>query len=110
MNEDVQQITIDLENAKEQVALGNSVTRLMKNKDFKRVILDGLFKNEAVRLVLLKGDPSMQSDQDQKGLLQQMDAIGSLRQYLYATEVLGKRAEGAIEDYEQELETIRNEE
>ena len=109
MNDDIQQIHIDIESATEQAALGAAVTRLMKNKDFKKVILDGLFKNEAVRLVLLKGDPSMQSDEAQKELLKQMDGIGSLRQYLYAMEMLGKRAAGAIEDYQEELETLRNE-
>lgn len=64
------------------IELGNALNRLRSNKDFKKIIVEGYFEKEAIRLVHLKADPSMQSAASQHSITQQMDAIGSFSQYL----------------------------
>ena len=98
---DLETIELSIKAAKENIALSKSVQRLQKNRDFKSVVLEGFFEREAVRLVLLKADPAMQSAEDQKAIVQQMDAIGAFRQYLGACLHLGRMAEKALEDDEE---------
>ena len=59
------------------VELGSAVDRLRSNKDFKKIVIEGYFEKEAIRLVHLKADPSMQSAASQQSINQQMDAIGA---------------------------------
>jgi hypothetical protein len=64
------------------------------------VILSGYFEQEAIRLVHLKSDPSMQSADSQKSILAQMDAIGNLAQFLTVGIQMGRLAGKEIEDGE----------
>lgn len=61
--------------------LGDALNRLMVNRDFRKIILEGFFETEAVSLVRLKGHPAHQSAESQKQILMQMDAIGVLSAY-----------------------------
>lgn len=72
----------DMEQAKQQIELGSALGRLMSNRDFRAVVLDGYLKREAVRLVHKKAEPGMQTDSQQRQVLSQLDAIGHLHQYL----------------------------
>ena len=80
--ETIQEIERNIKASKEAIEFGNSVTRLQNNKDFKAVILKGYFEEEAVRLVHLKADQNMQSADMQRSIIAQMDAIGTVKQYL----------------------------
>jgi hypothetical protein len=80
-NETLQAIEQSIRAGKEVMEFGNSLARLRTNKDFKAVILTGYFEQEAIRLVHLKADPSMQSVDMQRSIISQMDAIGALSQY-----------------------------
>lgn len=77
----IQEIEANIKQSKQIVELGNSLERLIHNQDFKKVIMDGYFKQEAIRLVHLKSDASMQKPETQSSINKQMDAIGSLNQY-----------------------------
>ena len=81
-NEIVEAIERSIKQARVAVEESNALERLRNNKDFKKVILDNYFKEEAVRLVHLKADPSMQSVDSQKSIVAQMDAIGAVSQFL----------------------------
>lgn len=105
-NQDLETIELSIKHAKKAVDLMKSVERLSKNRDFKAVFLDGLFEQEAIRLVMLKGDPNMQGEDDQKEILKQMDGIGSVRQYLSAVMQMGRMAEKAIQEDEETREAI----
>jgi hypothetical protein len=109
-NQDQKNIQVDLESANTQVSLSESIQRLMKNRDFKKVMTEGYFKDNAVRLVTLKGNPEFQSAEDQAHLIKEMDSIGSVQNYLQAQLTMGHQAAGAIEDYEEELERLREQE
>ena len=78
----IQQIESNIQRAKKVVEFGDAIGRLRNNRDFKKVILEGYFEDEAVRLVHLKADANMQSAESQRSIVNQMDAIGALSQYL----------------------------
>ncbi len=67
---------------KVRIEFGQAVERLKANRDFQEVFLRGYFEAEAVRLVHLKADPNMQSEERQRSIVAQMDAIGAVKAYL----------------------------
>ena len=98
-----EQLELELNAAKSLADMGNAVKRLMKNRDFKKVILEKYFEKEPVRLVFLKGDANWSSPESQQELLSQMDAIGNFRNFLNSLMLLGDQAEGAISAYHEEI-------
>ena len=80
-NQAIQAIDRNIKEAKATLEIGNALERLRGNKDFKKIVMEGYFRDEAVRLVHLKSDPSMQTPEYQKSIITQMDAIGALNQY-----------------------------
>lgn len=84
-SETLEAIDRSIKQAQALVELGSAVDRLRSNKDFKKIVIEGYFEKEAIRLVHLKADPSMQSAASQQSINQQMDAIGAFSQYLDMT-------------------------
>lgn len=109
LEQEIQSVEISIEHAKETVERSKAVGRLIKNKDFKKVVLDGYFEKEAVRLVLLKSDPNWQSAEAQKDIENQMIAIGGFRNYLNTINQLGQMAANALADDEATLSELRGE-
>lgn len=103
---DLETVELSIKAAKKTVATAKSVERLRKNRDFKQVVLDGFFQDEAVRLVTLKADPNLQSAENQESIIKQMDAIGAFQQYLNTCLALGNMAEKALEEDEATREEI----
>ncbi len=97
----VEQIDIDINAAKTVIGHMNALNKLSNNKDFKSLIEVNYFEKEASRLVLLKADNNMQSDEQQKAVNKSIDAIGHFRQYLISIMQLGRMAEKAIDADEQ---------
>lgn len=91
-NTAIQEIELNIVRAKEIVAKGDALERLMKNQDFKAVVQRGYFEAEAIRLVHLKSDPQFQTPDRQQSIVSQMDAIGALNQYF---EVVFRQADMA---------------
>lgn len=81
----------------------DALNRLAKNKDFKLIIDDGYFRDEAIRAVMLKADPTQESPECQEHLDKVITSIGYLRQYFRAITAEGVAAYNAIEDAEQSL-------
>lgn len=102
-------IEISLDYAKSQVALGEAVERLMRNRDFKKVILDEYFEKNAIRLVMLKGNPNADEPSVQAGILKQMDGIGGLREFLAQLRRAADMAEKSIADLEEDRATLNQE-
>lgn len=99
-SETIEAIERNIKRAKATVEFGNAIDRLRANKDFKTVFGEGYFRDEAVRLVHLKADPSMQSADSQKSIIGQMDAIGSVSQFLSTGIQMANLARKEIEDGE----------
>jgi len=74
------------------------------------IISEGYFEKEAIRLVHLKGDPSMQSAEYQVNIVKQMDAISALNQYFQTVFHRASLAEKAIESDEEARNEILAEE
>ena len=103
---DIQALENSIKHATVMVEMGNALDRLRSNKDFRRVVLDGYFKDEAIRLVMLKADTKMQSIESQASIVKQMDAIGSFNQYLTTVMQLSAQAERSIESDSQTVEEL----
>lgn len=92
----IQDIELNIKQAQVLVDTGNALERLRNNRDFKMIISTGYFEQEAVRLVHLKGDPSMQTPEFQESIIKQIDAIAALNQYFQTVFHRAALAEKAI--------------
>jgi hypothetical protein len=110
MSQELEALEISIEEAKAKVELMEALDSLGNNSNFKKVILDGYFKNEASRLVLLKAVPSMQSEAQQLSISKSIDAIGHLRQYFSTVYQLGNMAKQSIVEDEATREELLSEE
>lgn len=102
----IQDIELNIEQAKVLMDTGNALDRLRNNSDFKTVIKKGYFEQESIRLVHLKSDPSMQTVDAQASIVRQMDAIGALNQYfqvVYHRSALAEKAIASDEEARDEL-------
>lgn len=105
----IAEIELNIAEAKKFVAEGNSLERLLSNRDFKKIVLEGYFEKEAVRLVHLKADANSQDPDVQASILSQIDAIGNLTHYLRAVGHRANMAEKAILADEESLDELRGE-
>ena len=98
MNADqIREIELNIEQAKEIVARGNALRRLYGNHDFQNIFLKGYMEQESIRLVHLKADPNMQTPENQAAIIRQMDSIGCITGYLNNVTHQAMLAEKAIE-------------
>lgn len=94
----LQQLEITMEQAQESIALADALDRLHKNKDFKKVFLDGYMKEEASRAVLLRADPALTTDRQRQEVDDIITGIGNFRLYLSKIYKVAMMAERSIED------------
>lgn len=106
---ELQQIETNIKQARNLADLGNCLERLRNNRDFKKVIMEGYFEQEAIRLVHLKSDPNMQTNDKQSSIVSQMNAIGTLRQYFSTVSTLASMAAKSIESDEQTRDDLLSE-
>ncbi len=109
INQQIQEIEVNIKEAQQIVELGKAMERLRNNRDFKKVVMEGYFEKEAVRLVHLKADPAMQDEVRQKAILSQMDAIGNLNQYFETVFHRANLATKAIAADEETIDELRAE-
>lgn len=109
MQDQQAQIEVTMEQAKQCIAMADSLERLHKNRDFKKIFTECYFKDEPARLVGLKADPNMLSDDNQKAILKDIDGIGCLQQFFRAIYQRGAWAERALQEGENELAELAEE-
>jgi hypothetical protein len=102
----LERIEVDIETAKTHIENLNALRRLRKNKDFKNLIEEGYFKEEAARAVLLKSDTEMQSEEEQKNVDNLIWGIGQLFMYFHKVISVGRQMEASMESYENTREEI----
>ena len=107
---DSQQIQISIEQAKALVATGEAILRLSQNADFKAVIEEAYLRDEALRLVHLKADPSQADDRAQTIIDRDIHAIGSLGAFLDNIMRHARVMQGSLEQYEAERARAEEEE
>lgn len=96
IEDQVHAIEQNIMRSKKAIGFADALVRLQSNRDFKTVILDGFLSSEAIRLVHLKADPSMQEPKHQQQILLQIDAIGTLKEYFRTAAYQGEMARKAI--------------
>ncbi len=101
--EEVQEIEISIEQARELIELKNALERLtLSSPDFKKVFLEGYLKDEALRLVNTKADPEMATPENQALIITGIDSIGYLQVYLRTIMQRGRYMESQLQN---DLET-----
>lgn len=105
---DIEEIELNISEAKKFVAAGKALDRLFNNRDFKKIIREEYLEKEAVRLVHLKGDPNQQSEDCQQLIMKQIDAISCFTMFLKKIEFLANQAQNAIEAGEEALDELRS--
>jgi len=96
---EMETVEIEIEAAKEMIALRDSLNKLYKNKQFKAVIEQSYFKEEAARLVMAKSNTSL-SDDNQKYIDNMILGIGALANYFEMVARRGAEMEQVLADSE----------
>jgi len=105
---DTHELETTIEDLREIVARKNAAIKLESNRDYKKLILDGLFKEEAARLVSLSAEPSMFREADL--IMESIRAISHFQQYMRAIIQMGTVAENNLAEHMEMLEESRAEE
>ena len=98
---ELQQLERSMKQAQKLVDLGDSLERLRNNRDFKKIFTEGYFEAEAIRLVHLRADSNMQSADSRKAIDAQIDAIGTVNQYLQTISIQAQMAGRSLDADEQ---------
>lgn len=109
-NATIQAIEDNIRQARKIAEVGEALERLRNNRDFKKVMLEGYFEQEAIRLVHLKSDQNVQSPDMQKSIIAQIDAIGAVSQYFSTVMHKASIARKAIASDEEARDEILEEE
>lgn len=109
-NATIQAIEDNIKQARKLVEVGEALERLKNNRDFKKVMIEGYFEQEAIRLVHLKSDQNVQSPDMQKSINSQIDAIGAVSQYFSTVLHKASIARKAIASDEEARDEILEEE
>lgn len=102
----VQELEQHIELLKEQKKLPESLDRLMKNEDFKRIILNEYLREEAIRATMLKADPQMASEENQKRVENTLIGVSQLNQFIQRIRVMGAMAERDLPEAEEALHSF----
>jgi len=94
----IEQLDKNMAEAKKFMDIRNSYRKLAKNREFKKVILDYYFNEEAARLVTAK---SAGLDESQEKMIDNMMyGIGALQNFFESVESRGMQAEQAYKEDE----------
>tara|TARA_R110002049_G_scaffold163137_2_gene328957 strand:- start:756 stop:1085 length:330 start_codon:yes stop_codon:yes gene_type:complete len=99
-------LNLTLEQANKAIERNAALVRLYQNKDFQNAVLEGYFKDEAVRLVLAKGNPSMDAPEQQAAIVRDIDGIGSLASYFTAIRHEAAMSEKALKDADEDRQYV----
>jgi len=101
MSQQIQQVELSIDEAKKHIHRMNSLIKLSHNKEYEEIFLHGFFEEYAIQQVMLKGDPSQQSPDDQATIIRNIDSIAAVRFHLHAIIAQGRAAESALADHEE---------
>ena len=104
---DIARAENSIEFCKSQIALAGSVQKLESNRDFKKLILEGYLKEEALRLVGLLSAATHPEMRD--AIHRDLHAIGAFEGYLRKIVAAGQMAAVDLPDHEETLSMLRAE-
>ena len=100
------EINVTIGEAEKQVHLASLVRKLEQNKDFRELILEGYFRDNASRLVMLKADKEFQTEDKQKSIDKDILGISVFGDFLRTVKIMGDMAQEAMEAHERTREDI----
>ena len=104
--QDLENIEISIAEARKCIEFADRLAALEKNADFKAIILDDYLKENALRLVRVKADPSFQASEQQDFVIKQLDAIGILNQFFNTINIQAHNARMSLDNDLQERELL----
>jgi hypothetical protein len=104
----LEEIDITIEQAKAAIADRDALHALLQNENFHRIIEERYFKEESIRLVMLKG--ILSDDKQQTKIDHLMFGISSLDSFFRTIMQEGDQMEQAIRDNQEAKEEILREE
>lgn len=108
IEQQIEQVEIGIEEAKHAIEMLKTLNRLQAHPDFQKIITEGYFKEEASRVVLLRGD--LNADEEiEKHCDKQINGIGVLRGYFQKIRHYGSMAEKALADHQETREELLRE-
>ena len=102
----LQEIETSIQHAKKFVEMGTALERLQHHQDFKKIIKEGFFEQEAIRLVHMKANPDKQSVEEQEDIIKKIDSIGVLNLYfqsIFNNAELALKSIGADEEAREQI-------
>ena len=96
-NTPLQQVATEIKRLENVIEMANELEKLHSNKQFKKVILEGLFEKLPVQLVPLLAHP-VTNEVTRKGLELQLQGVGTLQNYFSS---IYRQAEAAGEELKQ---------
>lgn len=109
IDDNVYEIELDIERAEKMIAKNDKLNRLRANPDFKEIFIDGYLREEAARLVGLRADSEMQSEEQQKFVNDAITGIGVFNQYLLNIHRFAQMAENSLRNAQKTREDILSE-
>ena len=102
-----QTIEIEMKEAKEAVAMAESLERLYKNRDFKKVVTECFMRDNVVMNVHALGNPAYKNDENTvKSIHDRIQAVAELVEFFRMVQQHGENARYALKDAEAELATV----
>lgn len=105
---DLNEVLISMEEVQTQIKNAELLEQLHRSPAFKRLVLEGYFKTEAIQLVGMKAHPT--NEQTSKSIDNKMIGISAFQAYLNSVYRKGETAKAALLEHEQTIEEISREE
>lgn len=109
VSQQIQEVELTIEEAKHEVEFGEAIDRLTKNPDYKKVILEGYMRDEALRLVKLTGDPNLPPER-MADVQAGIRAVGELNYFLHFGLQRAEHMRQQIAEHNATLDELREEE
>ena len=112
LQKEMQELEVSIEELQKTVKKGETLRRLMENKDFQDLIEQDYFVDEASRLTSLldNPNPAFSGPEKQGFILADLKAIAGLRRYFSATLNMAHVAQDQIDAHQNTLDELRAEE
>jgi hypothetical protein len=103
----LQQLEAGLEDAKQAVALRDTILKLTENREFKKVIRENFLETACARYARESADPIL-SDRQRADALAMAQAAGHLKRWFQLQIQMGDTAAQSIPSYESDIELERS--
>ena len=105
---EIRTVELSIQDAEKAIDLGRRAEALSRNPDFMKVVLDGYFKEEAIRLTHLVSAPNL-PEANRSMVEKDIWAIGAFRRFLETQMHFGQAAEADLATLRMDLDDLHAE-